>query len=223
MKNASNQGSNHRRSRGRNVGKRHPNQRSHNCESNGPAGKVRGTAQQVFDKYLSLARDATVSGEHIDAEAYFQFAEHYHRLLNVDSGNTQSTNTQSSNAQPGNTQPDASQNSPNHQQPATSQQPEPQQPEPQQQPIVLPPALPVSDTEKVETGHKAEVVEIKNVTETEDTTAAPVVMDSPDHTDQEPKPKPKPRTRKPRKASAKNKTDADINTDTEDAPIAEAG
>ncbi|MBT4888605.1 MAG: DUF4167 domain-containing protein [Rhodospirillales bacterium] len=96
MKNGSNQGSNQqRRGRGRNSGgggKRHSNQRSHssNHESNGPEGKVRGTAQQVLDKYLSLARDATSSGEHIAAEGYYQYAEHYYRV--IDAANAQNPN-----------------------------------------------------------------------------------------------------------------------------------
>ncbi len=56
-------------------------------DSNGPAGKVRGTAQQVLDKYLALGRDAMTAGDRIGAESYFQFAEHYHRIVNVDAEN----------------------------------------------------------------------------------------------------------------------------------------
>lgn len=63
-----------------------------NYESNGPDGKVRGTAQQVLDKYLALARDAHSSGDRINAEAYFQFAEHYYRVLNADGGNANQPN-----------------------------------------------------------------------------------------------------------------------------------
>lgn len=50
-------------------------------ESNGPDVKVRGTANQIFDKYLALARDATVAGDRISAEAYYQHAEHYYRMF----------------------------------------------------------------------------------------------------------------------------------------------
>lgn len=42
---------------------------------------------QVWEKYLSLARDATASGDRILAEGYYQHAEHYYRLLNVNAGN----------------------------------------------------------------------------------------------------------------------------------------
>jgi|SRR5690625_1136997 len=50
-------------------------------DSAGPEGKVRGTPQQVIDKYLSLARDAQTSGDRVIAENFLQHAEHYQRLL----------------------------------------------------------------------------------------------------------------------------------------------
>ncbi|GBR30363.1 hypothetical protein AA3266_0442 [Gluconobacter kondonii NBRC 3266] len=52
-------------------------------DSNGPDLRVRGTAQQLFEKYLQLGRDATGTGDRILAEAYFQHAEHYFRILNA--------------------------------------------------------------------------------------------------------------------------------------------
>lgn len=51
-------------------------------DSNGPDIKIRGTASQIFEKYLALARDATASGDRIMAENYLQHAEHYYRILN---------------------------------------------------------------------------------------------------------------------------------------------
>ena len=78
------QGSNNRRSRSRGGGggKRHSGGGGRNSfESNGPDVKIRGTAQQVQEKYLSLARDATSSGDWVSAEAYYQFAEHYYRVI----------------------------------------------------------------------------------------------------------------------------------------------
>jgi len=80
-------GTNSRRGRGRGNGKRHPSVRGHTFESNGPDVKIRGTAQQVLDRYLALGRDATSAGDRISAEAYFQHAEHYFRLLNNEQGN----------------------------------------------------------------------------------------------------------------------------------------
>ena len=80
--------SSNRRSRSRGNKQRNSGGRN-NYESNGPGGKVRGTVQQVLDKYLALARDAQSSGDRIGAESYFQFAEHYFRVLSVESNNGQ--------------------------------------------------------------------------------------------------------------------------------------
>ena len=49
-------------------------------DSNGPEVRVRGNAHQVFDKYSALAREASATGNHVQAEAYYQFAEHYLRI-----------------------------------------------------------------------------------------------------------------------------------------------
>jgi hypothetical protein len=45
--------------------------------------RLRGTAQQLFEKYLQLGRDATSGGDRVMAESYFQHAEHYFRILNA--------------------------------------------------------------------------------------------------------------------------------------------
>jgi len=77
------QGSN-RRPRPRNTPNK-PRQGGRNSyDSNGPAGKVRGTAQQVLEKYQALGRDAMTAGDRIGAESYYQFAEHYHRIVSAD-------------------------------------------------------------------------------------------------------------------------------------------
>jgi hypothetical protein len=60
-----------------------PMNRNHVFDSNGPDLRVRGTAQQLFEKYLQLGRDATSSGDRVMAESYFQHAEHYFRILNA--------------------------------------------------------------------------------------------------------------------------------------------
>ncbi|GAB6966058.1 hypothetical protein JCM25156A_00950 [Komagataeibacter kakiaceti JCM 25156] len=57
--------------------------RNHVFDSNGPDLRVRGTAQQLFEKYLQLGRDASSTGDRVMAEAYFQHAEHYFRILNA--------------------------------------------------------------------------------------------------------------------------------------------
>ncbi len=43
--------------------------------------RVRGNAHQVFDKYQALAREAATSGDRILAEAYWQYADHYFRVI----------------------------------------------------------------------------------------------------------------------------------------------
>ena len=50
-------------------------------DSTGPEGKVRGTPQQIIDKYESLSQDASTSGDHVAAENFLQHAEHYARIL----------------------------------------------------------------------------------------------------------------------------------------------
>lgn len=50
-------------------------------ESSGPEGKVRGTPQQIVDKYLALARDRSTAGDRVMAENFLQHAEHYMRIL----------------------------------------------------------------------------------------------------------------------------------------------
>ena len=62
---------------------RRPNGKGNgNIDSSGPSVKVRGSARQVYDKYLLLARDAKSVGDTILSESYFQHAEHFKRILN---------------------------------------------------------------------------------------------------------------------------------------------
>jgi len=84
MRQGSNSG---RRPRGRTKRKQHGGggggqPRTNTFDSNGPDGRVRGNARQVYEKYLTLARDASSAGDRIAAEAYYQYAEHYFRILN---------------------------------------------------------------------------------------------------------------------------------------------
>jgi uncharacterized protein DUF4167 len=52
-------------------------------DSSGPEGKVRGTPQQIIDKYNQLSRDAHLSNDRVAVENFQQHAEHYLRLLSV--------------------------------------------------------------------------------------------------------------------------------------------
>ncbi|MEL7463785.1 MAG: DUF4167 domain-containing protein [Pseudomonadota bacterium] len=70
------------RSRGKgNRGKSQGHSPNRVYESAGPEGKVRGTPQQIIDKYLALARDAQLSGDRVGSENFLQHAEHYARIL----------------------------------------------------------------------------------------------------------------------------------------------
>ncbi|MEM9523339.1 MAG: DUF4167 domain-containing protein [Pseudomonadota bacterium] len=50
-------------------------------DSSGPEGKVRGTPQQIIDKYNQMARDAQLSNDPVAMENFQQHAEHYLRML----------------------------------------------------------------------------------------------------------------------------------------------
>jgi hypothetical protein len=58
-----------------------PLNRNHVFDSSGPDLRIRGTAQQLFERYLQLGRDASSAGDRVMAESYFQYAEHYFRIL----------------------------------------------------------------------------------------------------------------------------------------------
>ena len=68
-----------KRQRGRGRKPSTPSNRSY--ESNGPEVKIRGNAPQIFDKYVQLARDASLAGDRVRAENLYQHAEHYFRLI----------------------------------------------------------------------------------------------------------------------------------------------
>lgn len=74
-----------------------PMNRSHVFDSSGPDVRVRGTAQQLFEKYLQLGRDASSASDRVNAESYFQHAEHYFRILNA---MNQAAQQQQGNQQP---------------------------------------------------------------------------------------------------------------------------
>ena len=44
--------------------------------------KTRGAISKALEKYTNLAQDAFSNGDRIVAESYYQFAEHYQRVLN---------------------------------------------------------------------------------------------------------------------------------------------
>ena len=68
-------------------------------DSNGPDVRIRGTAHQVAEKYMTLSKDASSMGELILAESYLQHAEHYQRIINLAAESAPNTqqNTHNSN------------------------------------------------------------------------------------------------------------------------------
>lgn len=71
-----------RRSRNRGGNRRGSNNRSQVFDSNGPDVRIRGTAHQIHEKYMALAKDAAGCGDRIVEESYLQHAEHYQRIIN---------------------------------------------------------------------------------------------------------------------------------------------
>jgi len=69
-----------------------PPNRNQIFDSSGPDVRVRGNAHQVFDKYQALAREAASSGDRVMAEAYWQYADHYFRLIQTMGGLLQRNN-----------------------------------------------------------------------------------------------------------------------------------
>jgi hypothetical protein len=78
-----------RRPYGRNLGNNPYRNRqqiphgSQTLDSNGPNVKIRGTAPQIFERYVALAREASTSGDRVAAESLYQHAEHYFRVMNA--------------------------------------------------------------------------------------------------------------------------------------------
>ena len=80
---------NYKRNRNRNQNRRNGNGsslKSTNIDSSGPDVRVRGSAIQVNEKYIALANDASMSGDRIKAESFFQYADHYYRVYMLANG-----------------------------------------------------------------------------------------------------------------------------------------
>jgi Domain of unknown function (DUF4167) len=75
----------HGRNNGNNPYRNRPQipQRSHSFDSAGPNVKIRGTPHQIFERYTTLAREASTGGDRVAAENLYQHAEHYFRVMNA--------------------------------------------------------------------------------------------------------------------------------------------
>jgi hypothetical protein len=58
---------------------RRPNFKRNNNYSS--KGRNKGNVTQQYNKYLKLAKDMFTSGDRIQAEYYYQFTDHYYRLM----------------------------------------------------------------------------------------------------------------------------------------------
>ena len=59
---------------------RRPNFKRNNNYSSSK-GRNKGNVTQQYNKYLKLAKDTFSSGDRIQAEYYYQFTDHYYRLM----------------------------------------------------------------------------------------------------------------------------------------------
>ena len=59
--------------------KRHGHKRSNSFSND--RGRNKGIITQQYQKYLKLAKEASASGDRIQSEYYYQFADHYSRLM----------------------------------------------------------------------------------------------------------------------------------------------
>ena len=95
----SNNGGGNNHSNGQ-AGGRRVNPRVQTFDSNGPDVRIRGTAYQINEKYVTLARDATSAGDRVLAESYLQHAEHYQRFINEMTEEFNQYNQQNPQVQP---------------------------------------------------------------------------------------------------------------------------
>lgn len=85
MKQSSNKGHARQRSNGRKKSNsdNNGNNRRNSFDSTGPAGKIRGTAAFVLERYMAAAKDALSNSDFVLAENCYQHADHYTRIYNT--------------------------------------------------------------------------------------------------------------------------------------------
>ena len=59
--------------------KRHGHRRNNSFSND--RGRNKGNVTQQYQKYIKLAKEASTSGDRIQSEYYYQFADHYSRLM----------------------------------------------------------------------------------------------------------------------------------------------
>ena len=73
--------------------------RSQKLDQSNYSNRPRGSLSKVLEKYMTMAHDANSNGDRVVAENYYQYAEHYQRLINQvgDKKNTQEQKNDSIN------------------------------------------------------------------------------------------------------------------------------
>ena len=59
---------------------RRPNFKRNNNFTNGKP-RNKGNVSQQYNKYLKLAKEAFSSGDRVQSEYYYQFTDHYYRIM----------------------------------------------------------------------------------------------------------------------------------------------
>ena len=120
--------SNNRRSRNRSGGsgnspRKGNNQKTQVFDSNGPDVRIRGTAFQVSEKYVALAKDAQGAGDMVLYQSYLQHAEHYQRMINTWEAENQSYDNSDSGNDSGNESGNDTSNAKSESKPAAKRAP----------------------------------------------------------------------------------------------------
>jgi len=81
------QAQNARKQRGRPAPRKGGRSNSSGGPGNRTENRARGNPKQLLEKYKTQARDALQAGDRVNAEYFFQFADHYQRVVNEAQGN----------------------------------------------------------------------------------------------------------------------------------------
>ncbi len=158
---------------------------------------MRGTPQQIIEKYNQLARDSQLSGDRVATENFQQHAEHYTRML-AEAMREQEARREQQEAQHRERQQQHQQN-PQHNEARNERQPQDRgsgdQPQPQSQPQAEPARTPKPAPEATPQPGLDLVESSTGVIDVESEESG--LVETP-----ESKPAPKPRTRRPRKPAA---------------------
>ena len=127
-------------------------------DSNSIAGKISGTALDLIKRYNDLAKDALSNSDHVTAEIFRQYAEHYRKIV------TEINERKNSRDQ----QFEANDNSVNTQ--AEAQDSAPVQPQPQTEVVTPAPVEDIAGNENSQPAKKSfHVIEINQNAETAET------------------------------------------------------